>query len=79
MNKQHKQGINIQQSRIEELKTITDLQKEINMKTAKKTKSDEIKLQTDIVTDLPVTDEQAEQTQGGASPYLFLHCATGQH
>jgi hypothetical protein len=61
------------------LKIITDLQKEINMKTAEKIKSDDINLQADNLTDLPITDEQAEQTQGGASPYLFLHCATGQH
>jgi hypothetical protein len=47
------------------LKIITDLQEVINMKTAEKTKSDEIKLQTDIVSDLPVADKQADATKGG--------------
>jgi hypothetical protein len=42
-----------------------------------KIKDDEINLQ-DALTDLPISDEQAEETKGG-SPYLFLHCATGKH
>jgi hypothetical protein len=79
MNKQNQYEINNQQYQIEELKTITDLQKEINMKAAEKLKSDNINLQADNLTDLPVTDEQAEQTQGGASAKLVLHCCLGQH
>lgn len=33
------------------------------------------------LTDLPVADEQSDETNGGskASPKLFLACATGQH
>jgi hypothetical protein len=48
------------------------------MKTTEKKNSEEIKLQADTLTDLPVTDEQAEKTRGG-SPLLMLHCASGQH
>ena len=31
--------------------------------------------------DLPIADEQADETNGGAkaTPKLFLACATGQH
>ncbi|MGE0126834.1 MAG: hypothetical protein AB7U82_01925 [Blastocatellales bacterium] len=42
----------------------------------------DINLQAAALTDLPVAEEQADETKGGstkATPKLFLHCATGQH
>lgn len=53
------------------------------MKTTEKLNNEELNLLMDMLSDLPVTDEQAEQTQAGApsksTPMLFLHCASGQH
>jgi hypothetical protein len=43
---------------------------------------DDINIQVAALTDLPVAEEQADETKGGATkstPKLFLHCATGQH
>ena len=48
------------------------------MKEQQNVKDDNINLEADDLTDLPVTDEQADQTKAG-SPYLFLHCANGKH
>ena len=42
-------------------------------------KNEDINIQADALSDLPVTDEQADQTRAGGSPYLFLHCANGKH
>jgi hypothetical protein len=49
------------------------------MKTAEKLKKEEMNLKADVLSDLPVSDEQAEQTKAGGTPKLFLFCATGQH
>jgi hypothetical protein len=36
-------------------------------------KNDEINLQSDTLTDLPVTDEQAQQAKGGADSTTVTH------
>ena len=41
--------------------------------------NDATNLQAEALTDLPLADEQAEETKAAGSPYLFLHCASGQH
>jgi hypothetical protein len=55
--------------------------KETTMKT---TKPENLKNQptgspAEALTDLPVSTGQAEQTQGGATPKLFLHACSGVH
>jgi hypothetical protein len=49
------------------------------MKKREQMKREKIDLEADIMTDLSVADEQAEETQGGATPKLFLHVCNGQH
>ena len=47
-----------------------------------KDNKESISLVEEEIVDLPVADEQADETNGGAvkaSPKLFLACATGQH
>jgi len=48
-----------------QLKTILIYRKEIKMKAQEKIRTDEINLQADTLTDLPVTDEQADEAKGG--------------
>ena len=53
------------------------------MKTTKKenAKNDNINLQADALSELPLADEQADEIKGGtkATPKLMLHCAEGRH
>jgi hypothetical protein len=49
------------------------------MKATEKLTSEEINLLADTLSDLSLSEEQAEETKAGATAKLFLHCATGQH
>ena len=52
------------------------------MKAQEKIKNDEINLQADVLIDLAVSDEQADEIKGGefkSTPQLMLHCAQGSH
>ena len=53
------------------------------MKVKDETKKEEINTVETKLTDLPVVDEQADETKAGtaskATPKLFLFCADGEH
>lgn len=49
------------------------------MKKTEPMKREKIDPEADILSDLSITDEQAERTQGGATPKLFLHACSGVH
>ena len=52
------------------------------MKFEPKTESADTNIQEEKLTDLPVADEEADQTKGGegkATAKLFVFCASGQY
>lgn len=62
---------------------VASSQEEMNMKVKDEAKKEEINNVEANLIDLPVADEQADETKAGtaskATPKLFLFCADGEH